>query len=519
MNSDDWDRIAGDIEARYDDYDGFVVLHGTDTMGYTASALSFMLENLKKPIIITGSQIPMSEMRNDGVENLLVAMLIAGHFKIPEVCLYFRSHCYRGCRSIKANSMHLSAFDSPNLAALVQVGISMEVKWDEVRPLPSTEKRLIVHRGMNKNVGILRIFPGITPSLIRHFCQPPIAGVVLQTFGAGNAPEDKEMLSAIREATDRGVIMVNVTQCPSGGVTAGAYQAGSALMEAGVISGCDMTAEAALCKLAYITSENSHFTLDQQRELLSTSLRGELTEAAKEMSFRDSNFIRGVAKALSVGHKQGEAMVNKALGPVLLCAAAELGLVGEIQGMIRSGISVNSADYDKRTALHVCASEGHEELTGFLIESSADVNVLDRLGHKPLDDALRVEADEVCRLLLKAGGQVNTQLQQGKLFDIAKTGDRAAANRMVVLCGVNPAVRDYDQRTPLMIAAAEGHRAVVEIFLRAESVHLSDQDRWGHTALDEATRYNHVEVTEFLNNLPPSPQPPGNEALMRAASF
>ena len=127
MNSDDWDRIASDIEQRYDSFDGFVVLHGTDTMSYTASALSFMLENLDKPVILVGSQIPMSEIRNDGLENLLGALIIAGHFKIPEVCLYFRSKCFRGCRSIKANSMHLSAFQSPNLKPLVKVGVQMEV--------------------------------------------------------------------------------------------------------------------------------------------------------------------------------------------------------------------------------------------------------------------------------------------------------------------------------------------------------------------------------------------------------
>ncbi|KAF9967986.1 hypothetical protein BGZ73_000295, partial [Actinomortierella ambigua] len=270
----EWARIAGDIEANYELYDAFIVLHGTDTMAYTASALSFMLEDLGKTVIITGSQVPITEVRNDAVENLLGALTIAGHFVIPEVCLYFSNKLLRGNRSSKMDAVDFNAFESPNMRPLVNVGINIDVNWSEVLR-PTSLARCRAHKAMNPNVGSLRLFPGITESTIRAFLAPPIQGVVLETYGAGNAPSARhDLIAALKEACDRGVVIVNCTQCKRGLVT-DVYQTGKVLYDAGVIPGNDMTPECALTKLSYLLSHN--LSVEKVREMMTKSLRGELT--------------------------------------------------------------------------------------------------------------------------------------------------------------------------------------------------------------------------------------------------
>ncbi|KAG0359044.1 hypothetical protein BGZ54_010160, partial [Gamsiella multidivaricata] len=212
MTMTDWVRIATDIEANYELYDAFIVLHGTDTMAYTASALSFMLEDLGKTVIITGSQVPITEVRNDAIDNLLGALTIAGHFVIPEVCLYFSNKLFRGNRSSKMDAIDFNAFDSPNLPPLVKVGINIDVDWSEVIR-PTSLSRFRAHKSMNPNVASLRLFPGITDSTIKTFLAPSIQGIVLETYGAGNAPSTRaDLVAALKEACDRGVVIVNCTQ-------------------------------------------------------------------------------------------------------------------------------------------------------------------------------------------------------------------------------------------------------------------------------------------------------------------
>jgi L-asparaginase len=275
MMPDDWQKIARDIASHYDDYDAFVVLHGTDTMAYTASALAFMLEGLAKPVILTGSQIPLCEVRNDARENLVTALMLAAEHTIPEVCLLFGSHLLRGCRSVKISAEGLDAFASPNYPPLGTAGVEITVDWDVVRKVdPGAHLRL--HDLAEPVVGALRLFPGISAQLARNVLQPPLQGLVLEAYGVGNAPDrNADLIDAFEDATARGVVIVDCTQCLYGSVDLGDYATGSTLARAGIISGYDMTAEAALTKLFYLFSAG--YGVDEVRRLMQEDLRGELT--------------------------------------------------------------------------------------------------------------------------------------------------------------------------------------------------------------------------------------------------
>ena len=276
MTPDDWLKIAQDVAAHYDSYDGFVVLHGTDTMAYTASALPFMLQGIQKPVIITGAQIPLCEVRNDARENLITAILIAANFEIPEVCLCFGSRLLRGNRAVKVDAEGFDAFDSPNFPALGTVGIEIKINWDLVKP-PARRTEPVTVKAMRESpVAVLRLFPGIPAGIVNNILQPPLKGLVLESYGVGNGPQDTELLKGFKAATDRGVVIVNCTQCFKGSVNMEDYATGTALAEAGVISGYDMTVEAALAKMAYLFSRN--LPTEVIKEKMQTDLRGELSK-------------------------------------------------------------------------------------------------------------------------------------------------------------------------------------------------------------------------------------------------
>ncbi len=277
MLPSDWLTIARDIAVQYDNYDGFVVLHGTDTMAYTSSALAFLLPGLGKPVVVTGSQIPLCEVRNDARENLITSLMVAGQPDLPEVCLYFGERILRGCRAVKVAADRLNAFDSPNYPPLGRAAISVEIAHEHVRNPPAGVD-LMAPIMRRPEVAALRLFPGISHHLIRGVLQPPLQGLVLETYGVGNGPDrDVEILNAIREATDAGVVVVACSQCLQGRVSLGTYETGSALAQAGVIGGADMTPEAALTKLTVLLGRG--LPPRQVRELMEVDLVGELTPA------------------------------------------------------------------------------------------------------------------------------------------------------------------------------------------------------------------------------------------------
>lgn len=276
MTPADWLNIAQDIAAHDAEYDGFIVLHGTDTMAYTASALPFMLQGLRKPVILTGSQIPFCEPRNDARENLITVLLLAANYAIPEVCLYFGDRLLRGCRAVKVNAVGFDAFDSPNYPPLGTVGIEIQINWEVVLPPPLTPDTLEVRPISPQALGALRLFPGLPAEVVRRILQPPLRGLVLEAYGVGNGPtENREFMAVLAEANARGVVIVDCTQCRKGMVNLHGYATGSALAEVGVLSGFDMTAEAALAKLAYLFSQD--YPPATVKRLMQTNLRGELT--------------------------------------------------------------------------------------------------------------------------------------------------------------------------------------------------------------------------------------------------
>ena len=275
MSVKEWNAMGKLISQNYDNYDGFVILHGTDTMAYSASALSFMLENLNKPVILTGSQIPLCEVRSDGRDNMITSMLIAGKRKVKEVCIYFGGLLIRGNRAIKYSAQDMQAFISPNYPVLANAEIS--ISYNESALLKPNKKPFHLRMFEDVPIGVIRVFPGIRFDLFESVLTGKLKGVVIETFGSGNVPDDNgTLIKLLQKAKEKGIIIVVCSQCPKGTVDMSAYEAGSALRKAGAVSGKDMTSETAVTKLYYLF--NKYSSTGQIKKLMEKDLCGELTE-------------------------------------------------------------------------------------------------------------------------------------------------------------------------------------------------------------------------------------------------
>lgn len=280
-----WSQIANIIQLHYHQHDGFVVLHGSDTMSYTASALSFMLENLAKPVVLTGSQLPIGMIRTDGKENLITAIEIAGTLKkgkpiVAEVCIYFEYKLYRGNRTFKYNSAHFDAFKSPNYPPLAEAGV--DIQYNSTYLLKPSSKRLKVHTTLSNDIAVLRLFPGLNEATVNAVLNTPqVRAVIIETFGAGNATTELWFLNQLRQAIKRGVVLLNVTQCLEGSVIQGMYETSTALKKMGVISAKDMTFESAVTKLMFLLGQNQ--TNSNIKKNLEKNLRGEMSVSPNDL--------------------------------------------------------------------------------------------------------------------------------------------------------------------------------------------------------------------------------------------
>ena len=282
IGPDSWRRMAEMVYDHYEEYDGFVILHGTDTMSYSASALSFMLENLGKPVVFTGSQLPVGVLRSDARENLLTAIEIAaeqdeeGNAVVPEVAIYFEDRLFRANRTTKRNAEHFSAFNSYNYPALAKAGVHITYQPHLIH-YSDPNLPLTLHSEFDTHVAVLKLFPGIQPEVVRSLLRTPgLRGVALETFGAGNAPSAEWLYDELKAVVDRGILIVNKTQCNTGSVEMGLYAVSLNLMRAGVLSGYDITTEALLTKMMLLLGEHPD-DMERVRALIGTSLCGEVT--------------------------------------------------------------------------------------------------------------------------------------------------------------------------------------------------------------------------------------------------
>ena len=407
MTLDMWKKVGRVIRNNYEDFDGFVILHGSDTMTYTASMLSFMLENLNKPVIVTGAQIPLSEMRNDAMNNLINSLIIAGFYHIPEVCVLFGSDVYRGNRTIKNNNQDFEAFESPNIRPLVHLGVQISANWDIV--LKEPDGNFTFFEDFNNNICTVKIFPMIDDETFASFFQPPIEAVIIETYGNGNMPLNRpELLQIIKNAGDRGVIILNVSQCRKGEVTS-SYETGSVLEKLGVVFAGDITVECALAKLAYLLGKN--YEKKTIQKLLKDNLRGELSLRQEEFfSFQSNSFINSILKMMDLNRDKDSRIVLNSLVPSIIIELIEqenLETLKKFENEIRH---IHFTEFSKKSPLHVAAKIGNEKIVKFLLKNpNIKVNMLDFNKMTPLNYACLHKNDKVAMLLRQNGGVLSEE--------------------------------------------------------------------------------------------------------------
>ncbi|OTB05221.1 hypothetical protein M426DRAFT_22085 [Hypoxylon sp. CI-4A] len=408
ISSVGWTQIASTIKANYHLFDGFVVLHGTDSLSYSASALSFMMEDLGKPVVLTGSQASIFALQSDAVDNLLGSLIIAGTFVIPEVCLFFHHTLFRGNRTTKVSASSFNAFASPNCEPLAKVtSLGVDVNWALVRRPTKIAQFQVTSYLDTAHVACVRIFPGIKPEMVDSVLRVPhLRGLILETFGMGNAPEgvDGSLTKVIASAVERGVIIVNVSQCTSGFVSP-LYAPGFALGRAGVVFGHDLTSEAALTKLSYLLALPD-LAAAEIAARMGVSLRGELAELVTPSFSHPTIPETATAGRLLSASDAAFATLGYAI------AAGDVAAVNDILEEAKHGVVVveeallQRVDYMGNTAVHLAAVGPDPAILKELLVRGASVHVRNRANNTPLFLAQKTGNAECVRLLREAGASL-----------------------------------------------------------------------------------------------------------------
>ncbi|XP_059230099.1 60 kDa lysophospholipase isoform X3 [Mustela nigripes] len=481
MTITEWVQIAQTIQRHYGQYDGFLVIHGTDTMAFAASVLSFVLENLQKTVILTGAQMPLS-----GAAGALARLWPPrpGAHPCPverrpgepagrpahggPVCLFFQNQLFRGNRVTKVDSRRFAAFCSPHLPPLAVMGTDVTINRELVRKARG-KARLVVHSSMERDVGLLRLYPGIPAALVRAFLQPPLKGVVMETFGSGNGPTKPDLLRELQAAAERGLIILNCSHCLQGAVTSD-YAAGMAMAGAGIVSGFDMTSEAALAKLSYVLGHPG-LTLDDRKELLARDLRGEMTlptGAERRPSLSSSVLGRGAAQLLTLSQEADA--IREALLPSLACAAAHAGDLEVLQALGDLGSDLSLENFNGQTPLHAAARGGQSGAVTMLLRRGVDVGPQDEDGHSPLLLAVKGRHRGVIELLRAAGACLSPQELEDAGTELCRLAARADLEglRSWWQAGADLSSPGYDGRSALRIAEAAGNLEVVTFLQNLE---------------------------------------------------
>lgn len=538
-----WINLAKDLERFYDYFDGFVILHGTDTLPYAASALSFILENLTKPVVMTGSELPIDRLRNDGRINLLGSLLFAGSgYDIPEVTVFIQNELYRGNRIVKAATTDLEAFLAPNSQPLAVMDEHVKVYKERIWTAPKqASKRLRVQSNLCPNVAILRLFPSISIDAVRSFFQPPMQGVILETFGTGNIPSNNaELVEALKEAHEvHNIVLLNVTQCWKGTV-ANVYATGAILSSVGAVSGCDITTEAALMKMAYVLGKWDNPAT--QRRMLSHSLRGEMTEPFVETRSHRRHSVSTSQSSEASASKEmttalGETLVNaEAAGLArqwsenlfhsLICAAADNDDVEMLEQLLHISGHFEYTDSGRIHPLHVAAGAGAYAACRLMLENGVSANIADARGFTPLSYAVRGRncTPALISLLLHFGCRLpHIASARAREANIAASNGRLKQLRFYRLAGLTLQELDAEGRSPLHTAVAYHQTEVVRYLITpAKTVAVAsdfndfDQNElfelggagvdpnhltgYGTTALEEARKRNFLDIVQILES-------------------
>ena len=495
MTLDLWKKIGRILRDNYDDYDAFIVIHWIDTLVYTASILSFMFGNLNKPIIVTGSHIPISEMRTDAHTNLVDALILTGFFNIPEVSVLFGSELFRANRTIKIDNVNFTAYESPNFQPLAKLGVDIRVNWEII--MKESGEPICYFDDLSNNMSIVKIFPMISDEHFMTFFNSPIEAVIIETYGAGNIPINRpKIIETIREASQRGVIILNVSQCRKG-VASTSYETGKLLESLGVVFAGDITLECAMAKLSYLLGKK--FERKTICELLKTNLRGELTPHKKEdFSHQSNTYINNFLNTLGIINEENECkfLIDSLLPSIINQLIQQQNL--EILKKIKNEISCLSfVEFSDKSPLHTAAKVGDELIMKFLMNfENLKINLLDNKKMTALNYACLYKKEKVARIIKNSGGVLNLDscLNLGHHFcKLAFEGD---INRLKLFyeCGANIMAGNFQKRTAAHIAAAEGKIEIINFLIINAKYDIIVQDKIGNTPLDYSEQMkNYIE--------------------------